>query len=194
MGSPKARIDDLVVKRLRVINSITPDYAADQEFETVTATTSVETDTIVEHTSATGVTIDGVQLKDNAVTASGGFVGDVTGNVIGGAKNVVAAVTASGAIAVPTVNKTFFITKSSAGAAMTIVNPTATTHDGLRLTFMSTTAQAHSLDNSAGAGFFSSGGSSKDVATWGGAIGDCLIIEAYQGKWYIISSTNITLG
>jgi enoyl reductase-like protein len=79
---------------------------------------------------------------------------------------------------------------------MTIVDPTATTHDGVTLTFVATTANAHTLSNAAGSGFFSSGGASKDVATFGGAIGDGLTIMAYQGKWYIDprGSTNITLG
>jgi hypothetical protein len=125
------------------------------------------------------------------LTATGGVVGNLTGGV----KETVAAVTADGAIAVPTASKSFFITKAGI-AAMTLVDPTATTHDGVRLTFISTTANAHTLDNSAGSGFFSSGGAGKDVATFGGAIGDGIIIEAYQGKWYIVpgGSLNITLG
>lgn len=170
MVNPIARINDLRSKRLVVENEL-------------------GTDNIAERTAGAGVTADGVLLKDNAVTASGGFIGNVTG----GLKNTVVAITANGAVAVPLVNTSYYFTKAGV-AAMTIVNPTATTHDGVRLTFMATTANANTLDNSAGAGFFSSGGATKDVATWGGAIGDVLVIEAYQGKWYIISSTNVTLG
>lgn len=79
---------------------------------------------------------------------------------------------------------------------MTIADPTATTHDGVTLTFIAATANAHTLSNAAGSGFFSSGGGTKDVATWGGAIGDGFSIIAYQGKWYIDPRgvTNITLG
>lgn len=141
---------------------------------------TIATDTIAETTSAAGVTIDGVLIKDTAVSG----------------RTAVGAVSASGAIAIVAYNKHFMITKSASGAAMTIVDPTATTHDGVTLTFVSTTAQAHTLDNSAGSGFFSSGGASKDVATFGGAIGDGLTIIAYQGKWYIDprGMTNITLG
>jgi len=138
----------------------------------------IETDTINETTGGSGVTVAGVLMKATAVYG----------------RTVAAAVAASGAIAVPAYDKTHFITKSSAGAAMTLVDPTATTHDGVILRFVSTTAQAHTLDNSAGSGFFSSGGASKDVATFGGAIGDGITVTAYQGKWYILSSTNITLG
>lgn len=126
---------------------------------------------------------------------TGNVTGNVTGDVVGGLKNTVVAVTADGAITVPTVNKSYFITKAGV-AAMTIADPTATTHDGVRLTFISTTANAHTLSNAAGSGFFSSGGGSKDIGTFGGAIGDGIVIEAYQGKWYIVpgGSLNVTLG
>lgn len=109
--------------------------------------------------------------------------------------NPVVAVAASGAIALPIGNTVYHITKSGV-AAMTIVDPTSGVHDGLELTFIADTANAHTLDNSAGSGFFSTGGASKDVATFGGAIGDGLTIHAYQGKWYIDPRgvTNVTLG
>lgn len=47
---------------------------------TLTANTSVSTDLINEKTSATGITIDGVLLKDNAVSASSGFTQTSTFN------------------------------------------------------------------------------------------------------------------
>lgn len=106
-------------------------------------------------------------------------------------KNTIAAVTADGAITIPSGNKTFAITKAGV-AAMTLANPTATTHDGLRLTFVSTTAQAHTLSNAAGAGF-NNGGGASDIGTFGGAIGDNIVIEAYQGVWYVVSKVNVTL-
>jgi len=50
-------------------------------------TQGIKADVIAESTSATGVTIDSVLLKDGAVTASGGVTatvtGDITGNVTG---------------------------------------------------------------------------------------------------------------
>jgi hypothetical protein len=137
----------------------------------------IKTDTIQETTGAAGVTIDSLLIKDGVAyspTPNGAVSGD-------------------GAITIPTYNKDFFITKAGV-AAMTIADPTAGTHDGVELTFIATTANAHTLNNSAGSGFFSSGGSSKDVATFGGAIGDRITIVAYQGKWYIKDSLNITLG
>lgn len=139
---------------------------------------TVEVDTVNEATSAAGVTTDGVLHKDGVTYSRTPF----------------AAVTADGAITIPAYNKTHFITKAGV-AAMTIADPTATTHDGVTLTFVATTANAHTLDNSAGSGFFSSGGAGKDVATFGGAIGDGITIIAYQGKWYVDPRgvTNVTL-
>lgn len=169
------------------------------------------TDTIGELTSAAGVTIDSVLLKDGGATLSGALAVDTVaektsaaGVTIDGVlikdtvvygRTPVGAVTADGAITITAYNKTFFVTKAGV-AAMTIADPTATTHDGVTLTFVATTANAHTLSNAAGSGFFSSGGASKDVATFGGAIGDGFTIIAYQGKWYIDprGSTNITLG
>jgi hypothetical protein len=125
---------------------------------------------------------------------TGTFTGAVTTTAVLAPSNG-AAVAADGAITITAANKTYFITKAGV-AAMTIVDPTATTHDFVTLSFVAATANAHTLSNAVGSGFFSSGGSSKDVATFGGAIGDGLTIIAYQGKWYIDPRgvTNITLG
>jgi hypothetical protein len=59
------------------VGATTPNTAV---VTTLTANTSVSTDTISEKTSATGVTIDGVLLKDNAVSASSGFTQSGTFN------------------------------------------------------------------------------------------------------------------
>lgn len=104
-------------------------------------------------------------------------------------------VSASGAIAIPMYDQTIFITKASA-AALTLPDPTAAVHDGVHIVFISTTAAAHTVDNSAGSGFFDAGGAAKDVGTFGGAIGDGFCVVAYNGKWYISPgrSKNVTLG
>lgn len=140
---------------------------------------AIEVDVINEATAAAGVTLDGVLLKDTAVYG----------------RTPVGAVSGDGAITIPAFNKIFYITKAGV-AAMTIVDPTTVTHDGVTLTFIATTANAHTLSNAAGSGFFSSGGSTKDVATFGGAIGDGITIIAIGGKWYIDPRgvTNATLG
>lgn len=75
----KERINELVVKKLTVLNSLTPDFAADQEFETVTATTAVETDVVQEHSSAAGVTIDGLLVKDKGFVIGAAGIGDMDG-------------------------------------------------------------------------------------------------------------------
>lgn len=84
------------------------------------------------------------------------------------------------------------ITKTSA-AALTIADPTSGDDDGKRLLIFSTTAYAHTIDNSAGSGF-NVGGTASDVATLGGGIGDGLELVAYLGKWYVVGSTNVAFG
>lgn len=159
------------------INNAT-DFVIAANLLTASGGSVIATDTISETTGAAGVTVDGLLVKDAVAYSPTPF----------------GAVAASGAITIVAYNKIFYITKSASAAAMTIVDPTATTHDGIVYHFIATTAQAHTLDNSAGSGFFSSGGGTKDVATFGGAIGDRFSITAYQGKWYILDSLNITLG
>lgn len=128
---------------------------------------TIATNTIAETTAAAGVTIDSVLCKDGVV------------------KSVPVTVTADGAIAIPPGDTTYFITKAGV-AAMTLAAPTATTHDGIRLTFISTTAQAHTLDMA------SSGinGGSADIGTFGGAAGDGVTIVAYQAHWYQVPGSN----
>lgn len=115
---------------------------------------------------------------------TGNITGNVTGNVTGGIKESVTLVSADGAITIPSVNTTYMITKAGV-AAMTIAAP-AVGNNGLRLTFISTTAQAHTLDMA------SSGinGGSADIGTWGGASGDGVTIIAYNQHWYEVPGNN----
>lgn len=132
------------------------------------------------------------------ITATGGVVGAVTGNVVGnvtgnitgGVLAPVVEVTADGAITVPTVDTKYVITKAGV-AAMTIVNPTDVTHDGLTLTFITNTANAHTLTRATTG--FNDAGAGGDVATWGGAKGDGMQITAWDGKWYVNYLRNVTL-
>lgn len=96
----------------------------------------------------------------------------------------------SGAVVIK--ESTVVITKAGV-AALTIADPTTGVHDGLEMTFISSTAQAHTLSNAAGSGF-NSGGAGTDVGTFGGAIGDGITIIAYAGKWLVKDKTNCTLG
>lgn len=112
----------------------------------------------------------------NGITAD--VTGDVIGNVTGGITQSVSLVTADGAIAIPDVDTTYFITKAGV-AAMTIVAP-STAQNGRRLTFIAATANAHTLDMA------SSGinEGSADFGTFGGAKGDGVTIVAYNQHWY----------
>jgi hypothetical protein len=95
---------------------------------------------------------------------------------------------ADGAITI----KDGFVPLTKAGvAAMTLAAPTATTDDGKILRIVATTANAHTVTQASDG--FNGGGASKDVATFGGAVGDKLVCIAYQGIWYILDSLNITL-
>lgn len=136
---------------------------------------SNQADTISELTSNAGVTVDGVLLKDGASYA----------------RVPVGAFSSNGAVSIPSYSADYFVTKAGV-CALTIADPTSGTHDGVELTFISTTAQAHTLSNAAGSGF-NNGGSAKDIGTFGGAIGDRITIVAYQGKWYVKDSLNVTL-
>lgn len=128
---------------------------------------------IVEASSGAGVTLDSVVLKDGVV------------------KSTPTVVSASGAITIPPGDTVFVITKAGV-AALTIADP-ATGDNGKVLTFISATAQAHTLSNAAGSGF-NAGGSGADVGTWGGAIGDGMQITAYGTKWLVNYLRNVTLG
>ena len=120
---------------------------------------------------------------------TGNVTGDVTGNLTGGVKWDADLYNANGAIAVPAVSKLVLITKGTA-ATMTLVAPTAGTHDGVRLDIIASAAAAHTITVTAG---FNGAGAGKDVATFGGAVGDGMTIVAYQGVWYVENLNGVTL-
>lgn len=78
----------------------------------------------------------------------------------------------------------------SAGAlAMTLAAP-AVYQNGITMVLLATTAQAHTVTYTAG---FWGTTTSSDVATFGGAIGDFLVVEAVNGTWRVLSQKNITI-
>lgn len=81
------------------------------------------------------------------------------------------------------------LTKATAGA-YTIADPTAA-QEGTVMIITSQTAAAHTVTYSTTG--FNGAGTSGDVATFGGAIGDCLVIVAINAKWNVISAKNVTL-
>jgi len=103
---------------------------------TLTANTSVSTDTISEKTSAAGVTIDGVLLKDNSVSASSGFTQNSTFNSAStmGFKNRI-------------INGAMVIDQRNAGASIT---PTSGQYSVDRWAGFSTAASKYSLQQNAG--------------------------------------------
>jgi len=58
--------------------------------------------------------------------------------------------------------------------------------------FIAGSAQAHVVTQTTPG--FNGGGASVDVATFGGALGDNMLLEAYNGAWYTVSTRNVTLG
>lgn len=126
----------------------------------------------------------------NGITADvvGNVTGDVTGDVTGAVQQTVNAYADDGAITIA--SQIAVLTKGTA-QAMTLAAPTATTHDGVVITIVSTTAAAHTV--TATTIGFNAGNTSTDVGTFGGAIGDGLIVVAYQGEWYVLNNINVTL-
>lgn len=105
-----------------------------------------------------------------------------------GAKQPSTAKLTDGAIAV--FSGTMAITKGSALGSSTLATPTATTHDGYRARFISTTAFAHVISVASG----KVNGGANTTITFGGAIGDAIELEAYQGVWYTAGAPrNVTI-
>ena len=102
---------------------------------------------------------------------------------------------AAGAITVPTVN-TYISLLAGASAAMTLNDPSA--ENNALVVIQAADAKAYTVDNGStnnvsGSGF-NGGGTASDVGTFGGAIGDNLVIRARNGKWLVVEKTNVTLG
>lgn len=85
--------------------------------------------------------------------------------------------------------KHVFITKGSA-CAITLAAPVSGEHDNCRIVFVATTAHAHTV--TLGTLGFNAGNSSKDVGTFGGAIGDGFECVAYGGEAYTANVVNVT--
>lgn len=73
--------------------------------------------------------------------------------------------------------------------AMTLAPPTKD-RDGMIMIITASTAQAHTVTYTAG---FSQSTTSSDVATFGGAVNDGMVIVAVGGVWQVISTRNVTI-
>lgn len=124
----------------------------------------------------------------SATVIHGSLVGDVVGEVAGGSKLPVQVASADGAITIKSGIVT--ITKETA-AALTLPAPVAGTDDGKVLVIDSQTAAAHTVTIANG---LRGAGASADVGTFGVAIGNGLMLYAYDGKWFPVpgTTTNVT--
>lgn len=106
---------------------------------------------------------------------------------LGGPAGVPPTYTSSGAI---TVQPGVVYIGSAGPLAMTLAAP-STSQNGMIMIILASTAQAHTVTNTAG---FGGGTTARDVATFGGAINDGLVIFANNGVWWVISTRNVTFG
>jgi hypothetical protein len=83
----------------------------------------------------------------------------------------------------------YMITKSTAIAAMTLAAPTAGADDGMNIEILSSTAFAHTITAT---GLLVDGAGHVNTATFPAAGGGALDLVAYNGKWYVVNSQNIT--
>ena len=88
----------------------------------------------------------------------------------------------------PVQDLTYVITKATA-AAITVGAPSKA-QNGLRLTFRSNTAAAHTVTYTTG--FYGDAGSS-DIATFAAKAGASMTIEANGGAWGVIALANVTI-
>ncbi len=173
--------------------------------DSITAT-GVYSDTIGEKTSAAGVTVDGVLLKDNAVTASGGFSGALNG-AVGGTTPAAGAFTTLSASGAFSANGGATLGDAS-GDALTINSSAVSIPNGLN--FDSNTLVIDATNNAVGVGTSSPSQpvelvKNQDAATWfsasnnnagtGAAAGYLMTNNTgVLGALQLNSSTNTTSG
>ena len=123
-----------------------------------------------------------------------GLLSDLAGNPFSQAPNVdaqlknIVTYSVSGAIAIPNQNSIIVLDKAGV-AAMTLAGPAAD-QDGLEVTILSATAQAHTVTYTAG---FYGDTTSSDVATFAAKAGASMTILARGGTWGVKSLANVTL-
>ena len=83
----------------------------------------------------------------------------------------------------------YVITKAGV-AAMTLAAPTAGADDGLLIEISSATANAHTVTAT---GLYADGAGHVNLATFAANVGACLVLMAYQGKWYVQVVQGITM-
>ena len=119
---------------------------------------------------------------------TGDLEGNVTGDLTGGVKLTTQALAESGEITIK--SGVVLLTNADGVVEATLAAPTATTDDGKILYIVSTTAKAHTITATT-VGF--NAAETDNVATLGAAIGNGLVVVAYQGAWYVLANTNATI-
>lgn len=82
------------------------------------------------------------------------------------------------------------VLKSGAASAMTLRAPTGA-ENGIELEVVAATAHAYTVTQTTPG--FNNAGTSGDVGTFGGAIGDNFRIRAINGQWHVMTATNVTV-
>lgn len=141
------------------------------------------TDTINGIATATGISQGVNTIVTYTCTVAGNWEVPLAGSQPVG----FATLGASGAVP-PHTSHTYIITKAGV-AALTLAAPTATTDDGVVISFLSATANAHTVTAT---GLLQTGSASVNVATFAAQPGAGVSLVAYQGKWLVEYSTGIT--
>jgi|SRR5690554_79621 len=149
---------------------------------TALAGSTIAANTIAETTEDTGVTVDGVELKDGVVT--GDVVGDVTGDVTGEHTPLTEDMDADGTISIAS----GFVAISKDGVGNITLTDPAAADDGKVLTIMDVSGNAHVVTYATGFN-----GGSNDLATFGGTASDNVRLRAWGEVWYVEAAVNVTL-
>lgn len=128
-----------------------------------------------------------VDFESGAELRIAGTAVTATAAALNSGRNPVTAYAADGALTIS--NGTHKLTKAGVNA-MTLAAP-AVADEGIRMVITAQTANAHTVTLTEG---FNNGGAAADVATFGGAIGDCMHIVAINQHWNVITLRNVTLG
>lgn len=143
-----------------------------------------------------GLTLGDTTISEAEIGLIDGLTAGVTtaskAVIAGASKNsdvrpTVTAYAVNGALAIA--HGTAKLTKAGVNA-MTLASPAAG-DEGIVMLITAQTANAHTVTCTAG---FNNAGAAGDVATFGGAIGDCMEIVAINAIWNVNYLRNVTLG
>jgi hypothetical protein len=132
-----------------------------------------------------GMATSPVGPGNQIVTPVGAFTAQAAASLLAGPFVPIAA---SGAVN-PQLPGKYVITKAGV-AALTLAAPRLGIDDGILIQISSTTAFAHTVTAT---GLYADGGGHVNLATFAANIGATLILEAYQGKWYVMLQQGVTM-